>query len=364
MMRHAAIATVLIASALRGQSSSANPSMMMIEMKPGDTHLEASGRVGEGIFGRWLTLETASVSTRYRHIYNFLGQTIASNQQYQLAVKGSISLDNNGRVMVHAGLFTGNTFTGGWNNAGPGTGNGQSNLFLKQLFIGVKPAAGVEIQYGGIEFARGESSEITSYDYDGYLVGARLLIRRPNSAFFDEIGVTYGYVGDLTRPNVLNRLDHLNRSNYHQFLLAKSAGRRLRMSGDYTVDSGIGTFRQAITFRAPEIRIADSLHFEQYERAGAPVGYGLSAYAEKRLRRGFSLGSGYAQLDRRGLYSDRFNVGKRLFWNSHLAFNRDWSVMALATYTLSGSPLTATRTRFDIVVGYNLLHRLQSAGIF
>jgi hypothetical protein len=57
-------------------------------------------------------------------------------------------------------------------------------------------------------------------------------------------------------------------------------------------------------------------------------------------------------------------VGKRLFWNSHLAFNRDWSVMALATYTLSGSPLTATRTRFDIVVGYNLLHRLQSAGIF
>jgi len=194
MMQHAVIATVLIASALRGQSSSANPSMMMIEMKPGDTHLEASGRVREGTFGRWLTLETASVSTRYRHIDNFLGETTASNQQYQLAVKGSISLDNDGRVTVHGGLFTGNSFTGGWNNAGPGTGNGQSNLFLKQLFVAVKPASGVEIQYGGIEFLRGESSEITSYDYDGYLVGARLLIRRPKSAFFDEIGVTYGYV--------------------------------------------------------------------------------------------------------------------------------------------------------------------------
>jgi hypothetical protein len=92
--------------------------------------------------------------------------------------------------------------------------------------------------------------------------------------------------------------------------------------------------------------------------------YGLSAYGERRLHGRFSLGSGYAQLDRRGLYSDRFNLGRRLFWNSHLALNRDWSIMALATYALSGSPLTATRSRFDIVVGYNLLHRLQSAGIF
>jgi hypothetical protein len=338
--------------------------MMMIEMKPWDTHLDASGRAGERIFGRWLTLDTASLSTRYRHVDNFLGETTASNQQYQLALKGWISFDRDESVTIHAGLFTGNSFTGGWNNAGPGTGNGQSNLFLKQLFVAVKPASGVEFQYGGIEFARGESSEITSYDYDGYLVGARLLIRRPKSAFFDEIGVTYGYIGDLTRPNALSRLDQLNRSNYHQFLLAKGTGRRLRMSGDYTVDSGISTFRQAITLRAPEIRIADLLHLEQYERVGAQGGYGLSAYAERRLRKRLSLGSGYAQLDRRGLYSDRFNVGQRLFWNSHLALNRDWSVMALATYALHGSPLTATRTRFDIVVGYNLLRRLQSAGTF
>ncbi len=63
-------------------------------------------------------------------------------------------------------------------------------------------------------------------------------------------------------------------------------------------------------------------------------------------------------------YSDRFNAGKRRFWNSHIALNREWSVMALATHALSGSPPTSARTRFDLIVGYNLLRRLQSAGLF
>jgi hypothetical protein len=314
--------------------------------------------------GHWLRFDTASISTRYRHIDSFLGATTASNQQYQVVLKGSVVLDSGERFTIHAGLFTGNSFSGGWNDAGPGTGEGQSNLFLKQLFLAMKPAAGLEIQYGGIEFARGESSEITSYDYDGYLVGSRLLIRRPKAAFFDEIGVTYGFVGDLTRPNVLSRLDHLSRANYRQILVAKHAGRRLRISGDYTSDSGIETIRQAVTFRAPKVFFADSLHFEQYERAGAQTGYGFSAYGERKFARRLSFGTGYAQLDRRGLYSDRFNVGKRLFWNSHIALNREWSVMALATTALSGSPPTAARIRFDVIVGYNLLRRLQSAGFF
>src|SRR5215467_2926360 len=237
------------------KDSSADSPMMVIEMKPGDTHLDVPVRAGEGTFGRWLTLDTASISTRYRHIDNSLGLTTASNQQYQVVLKGSVVLDSGERFAIHAGLFTGNSFTGGWNNAGPGTGVGQSNLFLKQLFMAARPITGVEIQYGGLEFARGESSEITSYDYDGYLVGSRVLIRRPKQAFFDEIGVTYGNVGDLTRPSVLSRFDHLNRSNYHQFLVAKHAGRRLRISADYTSDSRVDTHRQAVTFRAPEVRI-------------------------------------------------------------------------------------------------------------
>ena len=364
MKRILAATTVLTAFALHSQTQNTNPPMMVIEMKPGDTHLDVTDRTGEGTLGRWLTLDTASLNTRYRHISNFLGTTTASNQQYQFALKGSFSLDTGGRFAIHAGLFTGNTFTGGWNNAGPGTAVAQSNLYLKQLFVEVKPLNGVQVQYGGLEFARGESSEITSYDYDGYVVGARVVVQRPESAFFDEVGITYGYIGDLTRPSVFGRLDHLNRSNYHQFLVAKRAGRHLRMSTDYTCDSGVGTLRQAATFRAPGIGLGDSLHFEQYERTGVPAGYGFSAYGERIVARRISLGAGYAQLDRRGLYSDRFHVGQSLFWNCHIALNREWSVMALATHALSGSPVGAPHTRFDVSVGYNLLHRLQSAGLF
>jgi hypothetical protein len=110
--------------------------------------------------------------------------------------------------------------------------------------------------------------------------------------------------------------------------------------------------------------VADSLYSEQYQRPGRQSGYGFSAYVGRNLGRRFSLGGGYAQLDRLGLYSDRFNVGKRIFWNGHIALGPERSVMALATYAIAGSPGTAPRTRFDLIVAYNVLHRLCSAGLF
>ena len=81
-------------------------------------------------------------------------------------------------------------------------------------------------------------------------------------------------------------MKRLGRSNYHQFLVAKRVGTRLRLSADYTSDSGADTLRQAITIRIPEIRVADSLHFEQYERPGRQSGYGFSAYGERKLGAG------------------------------------------------------------------------------
>ena len=133
-------------------------------------------------------------------------------------------LDSGERFTIHAGLFTGNSFIGGWNNAGPGTGVGQSNLFLKQLFIAARPATGVEIQYGGLEFA--EANPVKSHHtiMTAIWLAAGVLIRRPKQAFFDEIGVTYGYVGDLPRPSVLSRLDHLNRSEFLNSWLRNTPG--------------------------------------------------------------------------------------------------------------------------------------------
>lgn len=337
--------------------------MMVIQMQPGDTHLTPM-TPGEGTLARWLSVDAASVSLRYRHVENFLGATSASNVQHQIAFRGALHLDPEGKFSIHAGLYSGNSFTGGWDNTGPGTGAAQSNLYLKRLYFAAKPVRGVEAQYGGLDFNRGESSEITSYDYDGYLVGERVRISRPHEIFFDEISATFGYVGDLNRPNVFRRLRGLSRSNYHQFLVAKQAGRRVRVSADYTSESGVDTLRQALTLRAPELRLADVVHFEQYQRAGDHAGYGISAYGEKKVAGRISLGAGYAQLDRPGLYSDRFGAGKRLFWNTHLTLNPEWSLMALATYALAGPGGSAPRTRFDLILGYNLAQQLRPAGVF
>lgn len=335
--------------------------MMVIEMQPGDTGLVRVQPSLEGRLSRWLDFELASVSTRFRHVESLMGVTTASNQQHQVAIKGALHLDRAGRLTVHAGLFTGDTFSGGWNNTGPGTGLAQSRVFLKRLYLDAKPLRGIDVQLGGLEFARGESTEITSYDYDGYLVGERLAIRRPDRAFLDEVTVTFGFIGDLRQPNVFARLPRLRGVNYHQFEFAKQAGRRLRISADYTSDSGIGTFRQAVTLHAPELRAVSLLHFEQYERLRTVSGFGFSVYLEKKLGRRIAVGPGYTQLDRPGLYSDRFNMGKRIFWNSHIALGPEWSLMALATCAVDAAVSNASRRRFDLILSYDLLHRLRAA---
>jgi hypothetical protein len=368
-MRPRTIAALVVAFPLSAAAQQGLPTdierstlpMMVIEMQPGDTQLVRVQPSREGKLSRWLDLEVASVSTRYRHVESLLSTTTASNVQHQIALKGSVRLDSMGKFTLHAGLFSGDTFSGGWNNSGPGTGVAQSRVFLKKLYLDAQLARGIELQSGSLEFSRGESTEITSYDYDGYLAGERISIRRANQLFFDEITVTYGYVGDLNQPNIFRRLPRLGRSNYHQFEFAKQAGKRFRVSTDYTSDSGIGTLRQAITLHAPEARIVSLLHLEQYERLGADPGYGFSAYGEKKLGRRISVGPGYAQLDRRGLYSDRFNIGKRLFWNSHIVLGPEWSIMALATYAVSAPLSSATRTRFDLILSYDILHRLRAA---
>lgn len=132
------------------KSKNAEPSRtMIIGMKPGETHLISSMRA-EGKVVRWFELQTASVSSRYHFISNSRGVTTASNNQYQLTFKGNLHFDREGKYGINTGVFTGNSFNGGWNVSGWGTGRGQGNLFLKQLYVSAKPARGVEVQYGGL----------------------------------------------------------------------------------------------------------------------------------------------------------------------------------------------------------------------
>ena len=224
----------------------------------------------------------------------------------------------------------------------------------------------MEAEYGSLYVLHGESTEITSYDYHAYLVGQRISLQRPQNFFFDEISVTYAYLGDFDQASLLKRFHRLKKSNYHQYLLSKKLGKRIVVSGDYTSESGVNTFRQAFKIRLPEFRAIDSFHFENYQRSGRPSGYGVGVHAEKSLAKLLKLGGGYAGIDWNygRLNSDHFSVGKRLYATANVAISSEFSTALFVTRAIANDYPLPVRTRVDLVFSYNLLNSLKRTGLF
>lgn len=336
----------------------AKPEVAKPEAKP--------AQANEGDLARWFELQTATLSTRYRYIENSAGATTFNHMQHNEAFKGRFKFDAAGRYSVNAGLFTGNSFTGSWNNTGAGTGKPVTNLYLKQLYFSAKPVRGVELQYGGLYILRGESTEITSYDNDGFIMGERITLNRPKELFFDEVSVTYAHLGDLNNPDVTERLDRLDQSNYHQFLVSKKIGKRAVVSADYTFQSGVETLRQGVKLNTPELRVIDSLRFENYQRTDISPDYGFAVAGEKTLFKRLNLAGGYARIDPNygGLNFDRFNTGKRIYVTGTYVISPEFSVSTFATRAVANDFALSNRNRFDLVFSYNLLKSLQRLGAF
>lgn len=320
----------------------------------------------EGKLKRWFELQTATIGTRYREAESS-AHTITFNQiQYNEAFQGRFKFDAAGKYSVSAGAFTGNQFVASWDDTGVGTGKPLTNLYLKQLYFSMKPTVGIEAQYGGLYILRGESTEITSYDNDGYIVGERLSISRPRQLFFDELSITYAYLGDRNRPDIFARFHRLNESNYHQFLVRKKLGSRATLSADYTFQGGTETLRQAIKIKATELRLIDSFRFENYQRLDLKPDYGFAISGEKAIGKRFNLTAGYAQIDPNygGLNADRFNIGKRLYVIGAYSIIPEFTVSAYATQAIANDITLANNHRFDLIFSYNLLKSLQHLGIF
>ena len=83
---------------------------------------------------------------------------------------------------------------------------------------------------------KGESTEITTYDEDGYVIGERISVRRPRTLFFDEMSATVGYfTSDATEYAVGKRVKYLDeRPNYGHFLVDKKVRTRAGISLDFT----------------------------------------------------------------------------------------------------------------------------------
>jgi hypothetical protein len=314
---------------------------------------------------RWLDVQVASLAVRYRNIEPSDSplpdvEQMQTNAQLRFRVK----FDSQSRVTANVGITSGSVFTGTWNDTGIGTGNYRFDLGARYLFLEVVPVKGVVAQAGSLAIVRGESTEITSYDNDGYVTGERVTLRRPRELLFDEISVTVAYLGDIRTPNAFDRLDRLAETNYQQYLVARSVGPRVTASTDLTRLSGVNTWRAAVRVKVPELRAADAIRYEQYVRFDGDAAGGLAITADKRLTKRLTTTFGYAQIDESNgaLNGDRYVRGRRVFGSAALELTRSLSLSGFLGRAFENDFPVVNRTRLDLIFGWNVLKDLQQAG--
>ena len=207
---------------------------------------------------RFFDLQLATVETRYRYVENSAGVTTANQWQHKEMFKGAFKFDEKGRLHLQALLGTGNGFTASWDTTGVGTGDPAWDFRVRRLWVRAVPVDGLELSAGSFDVVRGETTEIMSYDNDAYMQGYRVSVKRPAQAFFDEISVTAGYLGDLTQPNVFERFKWMDNHNYTQALVAKRVGKVFAASIDWTSVDHVDTVREGVRIGAKDLRSSAS----------------------------------------------------------------------------------------------------------
>jgi hypothetical protein len=319
-------------------------------------------------FSRWFDMQMGLVRARFKYLETSTGDVTNDQLQHSEQIKGRVKLDGPGTYAVNFALSTGDTFVRSWNNTSIGTPNGYtSNLFLKQLFGSASPVKGLEIQAGGLGIVRGESSEITSYDYDGYVEGERVTLTRPRGLHVDELSVTTGYLGDAKTVSLWPRIHRLGELNYYQVLASKRFGSRLASSADVTTVAGATTVRNAFSVNTPELlklHGPNSVRFEQYARLNDSA-YGYLISAERTVASRFALTGGLADIDKDygGLNSDRFDVGRRWFTTDTISLGHEVALQFFYQHSVNNSYVLRNSQTFETVLIYNLLNDLRRSRV-
>ena len=123
-------------------------------------------------------MQNATLNTRYRFVDTSAGTVTTNQVQHRESLRARFKFDAPGRYALNVGAFSGSRFTSSWNNTGIGLGDWQKTLAVRALYFAAQPIAGVEAQYGSMYIIKGESTEITTYDEDGYVIG-RTRLRPP-----------------------------------------------------------------------------------------------------------------------------------------------------------------------------------------
>ncbi len=327
----------------------------------------AQARPPEPALRRWFEFQQFVLGTRYRIIETSSDVVTSNHMQYREQIRARVNLDPKKRYTVNAGFYSGSSFIGSWDNLGPGTGdfNGHDH-YMRQLYVSAAPAAGVEGQFGGLYVTRGENTEYTSYDDDGYLVGGRASVRRPKALYFDEIAVTYGSLGPAGDPNLWNRWDDLEDPNYTQVLAAKRFSQMVSASLDYTNYDDTDTLRGGVALRFKPGSALSAVRYEQYIRTSEPDAAGFSLAAERPITKWVRLQGGYVTIDEHygGLNADRIQRGRRFFVIANVPIYGPLSASVFATHALAATYPLSNKTRLDAVLAWDVLSSLRHTGVF
>ncbi len=317
---------------------------------------------------RWIDVQNATLNVRYRFVDNSAGAITTNQVQHRESLRARFKVDAPGRYAVNVGAFSGSRFTSSWNNTGIGRGDWQAPFAFRALYFAAQPLAGVEAQYGSMYILKGESTEITTYDDDGYIIGQRASVRRPRNFFFDEISATVGYLAsDAAEYAVSKRVKYLDeRPNYGHYLVDKKVGTRAGISLDFTSVDGARTWRAATNLTTRELRAVDSILFETYKRTNQNPEYGFAVTANKAVTRALGFNGGYASIDPLygGLNSDRFHIGNRVFLTAVYALSPRFTASAFITRAVGNDVAIPQRTLSNLIFAYNALPDLRRTGLF
>ena len=358
---------------------------------------------------RWLDLTAFSFSQRYRNQHGDDGYHYFDDGQQRSLIAGKIKLDEEGKYTIGFRASSGRTFNWAYadyagcgfacrlnnpkydtdvsNPAGDptvaaayaadpagvkfveGIQSAGWEFYMRELFVSATPVKPVTLEFGSFGIERGYSTEITTFDDDGYIAGERIRLNDAKHLYFDQISATSAYFGYFDQPNLFERGGGFTKSNYRQVAAKKRLSPRVAVSGEYNWISNnarTSTTREAIVVDVPESRFLDRIRVEGYEMLSHVYLQG----DEERQRQGFALVGekkigklsgdfGFASIDRDyGLYGgssfaqevgfslngDSYNTGIRIF--SHAAYKITPVVTAFGFYTrITGENITDLNTQ-------------------
>lgn len=348
------LALGVAAPALAQTAGPSRPLYADADQSPRDTLPPPLGR---HTIARWIDVQAATLGLVYRRIDN--GQHVHTLDALQWAptLRGRVRFDAADRYALHFGIQGGRAFRLSWNGTGVGSQDFMHDLPLRHLYVSATPRAGVALQAGSLTVQRGESSEITTVDNDGYVMGERVVLTRRAGLFFDEIAVTNAWLGDDAAPSVFDRAARLDDRNYRQLVVTRRLSSGAALSAEYTAHAGRRTLRQALALRMPARLGVDLVRLEQYERVRPDRAYGVAVVAEKTLSHGVRVGGGVASVDTRyGRWNgDRYDVGEHVFGQVSAPVLGYLSLVGFYGRELHATPSTANLNRIDVQATYDVL---------